>query len=102
MSGLVKAKKYDWKDSNLALFGSDTEKNVSSREGFGFCRILLRPWCYCTSAGEEVFCRDRAGLEWCGAEGRNPDLENCQVQGLCVRYSVRAALVAGNFRSAFR
>jgi gelsolin len=28
MSGLVKAKKYDWKDSNLALFGSDTEKNV--------------------------------------------------------------------------
>ncbi|XP_045164503.1 gelsolin-like protein 2 [Mercenaria mercenaria] len=28
MSGLRKAKKYDWKDSNLALFGSDTEKNV--------------------------------------------------------------------------
>jgi len=28
MSGLVKAKKYDWKDSNLALFGSDTEKQV--------------------------------------------------------------------------
>ncbi|NP_001191425.1 gelsolin [Aplysia californica] len=28
MSGLVKAKKYDWKDSNLALFGSDVEKNV--------------------------------------------------------------------------
>lgn len=30
MAGLVKAKKYDWKDSNLALFGSDTEKQVSS------------------------------------------------------------------------
>lgn len=30
MSGLVKAKNYDWKDSNLALFGSDTEKNVGS------------------------------------------------------------------------
>ena len=29
MAGLRKAKKYDWKDSNLALFGSDTEKNVS-------------------------------------------------------------------------
>jgi gelsolin len=29
MAGLVKAKKYDWNDSNLALFGSDTEKNVS-------------------------------------------------------------------------
>ena len=26
--GLVKAKKYDWKDSNLALFGSDTEKSI--------------------------------------------------------------------------
>jgi len=25
---MQKAKKYDWKDSNLALFGSDTEKNV--------------------------------------------------------------------------
>ena len=29
MAGLVKAKKYDWKDSNLALFGSDTERKVS-------------------------------------------------------------------------
>ncbi|XP_020605066.1 gelsolin-like protein 1 [Orbicella faveolata] len=28
MAGLRKAKKFDWKDSNLALFGSDTEKNV--------------------------------------------------------------------------
>jgi len=28
MSGLVKPKNYDWKDSNLALFGSDTEKSV--------------------------------------------------------------------------
>lgn len=28
MSGLVKPKKYDWKDSNLAMFGSDTEKEV--------------------------------------------------------------------------
>nr|CAF21863.1 gelsolin [Suberites ficus] len=28
MSGFVKPKKYDWKDSNLALFGSDTEKQV--------------------------------------------------------------------------
>lgn len=29
MTGLVKAKKYDWKDSNMALFGSDTEKKVN-------------------------------------------------------------------------
>lgn len=28
--GLVKPKKYDWKDSNLAMFGSDTEKEVKS------------------------------------------------------------------------
>jgi gelsolin len=28
MAGLVKAKEYDWKDSNLALFGSDLERNV--------------------------------------------------------------------------
>ena len=25
---MQKAKKYDWKDSNMALFGSDTEKKV--------------------------------------------------------------------------
>jgi len=28
MSGLVKAKKYQWKDSNMALFGSDKDKKV--------------------------------------------------------------------------
>nr|XP_022299451.1 gelsolin-like protein 2 [Crassostrea virginica]XP_022299452.1 gelsolin-like protein 2 [Crassostrea virginica]XP_022299453.1 gelsolin-like protein 2 [Crassostrea virginica]XP_022299454.1 gelsolin-like protein 2 [Crassostrea virginica]XP_022299455.1 gelsolin-like protein 2 [Crassostrea virginica] len=28
MAGLIKAKKYDWKDSNMALFGSDTERQV--------------------------------------------------------------------------
>jgi gelsolin len=27
-TGLIKAKEYDWKDSNLALFGSDTDKKV--------------------------------------------------------------------------
>ena len=26
MSGLVKPKQYDWKDSNLVMFGSDDEK----------------------------------------------------------------------------
>lgn len=29
--GLIKAKKYDWKDSNMALFGSDTERQVKSK-----------------------------------------------------------------------
>lgn len=45
MTGLVKAKKYDWKDSNLALFGSDTERNVSSllreQEDFKMVQVLL-------------------------------------------------------------
>lgn len=27
---MQKAKKYDWKDSNLALFGSDTEREVKT------------------------------------------------------------------------
>ncbi|ELU02124.1 hypothetical protein CAPTEDRAFT_154247 [Capitella teleta] len=35
MSGLVKAKKYDWKDSNMALFGSDTEKQVKKESAEG-------------------------------------------------------------------
>lgn len=44
MSGLVKAKKFDWKDSNLALFGSDTEKNVS----FNFKMAAVPPMdCIC-------------------------------------------------------
>ena len=30
MSGLIKAKKYDWKDSNIANFGSDEDKQVKS------------------------------------------------------------------------
>ena len=32
-AGLIKAKKYDWKDSNMALFGSDTERQVKSKSG---------------------------------------------------------------------
>ena len=31
LSGLVKAKKYDWKDSNMALVGSDTDRSVKSK-----------------------------------------------------------------------
>lgn len=30
--GLLKPKNYDWKDSNLALFGSDLEKQVKSKQ----------------------------------------------------------------------
>ena len=56
MAGLVKAKKYDWKDSNLALFGSDTERNVSqlrsSRARHFFLMILF------IAAGKEGVCAD--------------------------------------------
>lgn len=43
MSGLRKAKKYDWKDSNLALFGSDVEKNVRTSD-------LFKPALFCHRA----------------------------------------------------
>ena len=45
-AGLVKPKKYDWKDSNLALFGSDTEKQVKSETRifhFYFKLSIFRP-----------------------------------------------------------
>ncbi|KAK3746700.1 hypothetical protein QZH41_018920 [Actinostola sp. cb2023] len=35
MAGLRKAKRYDWKDTNLALFGSDLEKNVKKESSKG-------------------------------------------------------------------
>ena len=77
MAGLVKAKKYDWKDSNLALFGSDTERNVSSLvyTRTAFTRIL------CISAGEEGVCADGASLEGRWIKSRHPDLAHCQIQG---------------------
>lgn len=37
MAGLVKAKKFLWKDTNLEFFGSDTEKRVSTES-----RIVLK------------------------------------------------------------
>jgi len=43
MSGLRKAKKYDWKDSNLALFGSDTEKNVRGSNEFSWKLAVVVP-----------------------------------------------------------
>jgi len=44
-TGLVKPKKYDWKDSNLALFGSDTEKQVKSKTSclVRFCAYAMMP-----------------------------------------------------------
>jgi gelsolin len=51
MSGLVKAKRYDWKDTNLALFGSDTDKKCKKEsanhepawQGVGQ-KVELRIW----------------------------------------------------------
>ena len=42
MAGLVKAKKYDWKDSNIANFGSDTDRKVRSacRERYGSVQLV--------------------------------------------------------------
>ena len=47
MAGLVKAKKYDWKDSNLALFGSDTEREVSLPYGARSVSLLLISSWFC-------------------------------------------------------
>ena len=41
MSGLRKQKNYDWKDSNLALFGSDTDKQVGRTITLTFQTISL-------------------------------------------------------------
>lgn len=37
---MIKQKQYDWKDSNLALFGSDTERQVKSKSIFFFLKGL--------------------------------------------------------------
>ncbi len=78
MAGLMKAKKYDWKDSNLALFGSDTEKQVSQQ-----CMLMVACVTSCLRmvAGKEGLGRDGAGLERSWTEGQHADLENRQVQG---------------------
>jgi len=41
----VKPKKYDWKDSNLALFGSDTEKQVKSETVLSFLLYVILVFC---------------------------------------------------------
>lgn len=50
-SGLTKPKQYDWKDSNLAMFGSDTEKDVKSKFlcyaqiiAFSYIRVVHQPF----------------------------------------------------------
>ena len=41
-AGLVKMKKYNWKDSNMALFGSDLERQVKSKY-IGHSQKLVNP-----------------------------------------------------------
>ena len=54
MSGLIKAKKYDWKDSNIANFGSDEDKQVKSEYNHspypqGLIGLVkgYQIWCHC-------------------------------------------------------
>ena len=77
MAGLVKAKKYDWKDSNLALFGSDTERKVGHVIEWN-CFNDGQRMIY---TGEERVCRKRTSLEGRWSERWNPDLAHCKVQG---------------------
>lgn len=70
MSGLVKAKDYDWKDSNIALLGSDQDKKVriyeetmkfqSSHKFLSLSRNLFAFLYY--SPGQKKFCSNRAGV----------------------------------------
>ena len=48
---MLKQKKYDWKDSNMALFGSDLEKNIKKAAAEGEAqwrgvghKVELRVW----------------------------------------------------------
>ena len=65
MAGLVKAKKFLWKDSNLEFFGSNTEKQVSSesrivfklyrRDGIEFtCEFRSMPFTELPNAGYQT------------------------------------------------
>ena len=76
MAGLVKAKKYDWKDSNLALFGSDTEQQVCKEQH----NIKLSGLEIYSDAGEEGCSRDGASVEGSRRECGNADMAHCQVQ----------------------
>ena len=83
MAGLVKAKKYDWKDSNLELFGSDLERNVSRQSPQ--CDLQPSAAIACIMhllyfiLGEESFCRDGSGVERCWDQGWITNMEDCEV-----------------------
>lgn len=85
MAGLVKAKKYDWKDSNLALFGSDTERKV------GHVVEARKQKCYCSLlfsfTGEKGFGTDGASVERSWRESGTANLAHRQVQGISYRTS---------------
>ena len=89
MAGLVKAKKYDWKDSNLALFGSDLEKNVRRYIMHSRTAAVLHKHFKIDSGnlkttkllsiGQESFGGDRAGMERGRKESWSADMAHCQV-----------------------
>lgn len=88
-ANMQKAKKYDWKDSNLALFGSDTEKSVRTSD-FLYCsprislHVVLRV-CLCVAAVYQVK-KSSAETEpaWNGA-GQNVGLQIWRI----VKFKVR-------------
>ena len=67
MAGLVKAKKYDWKDSNLALFGTDVERGVSKTR-------WLVPYSIFLLIGKKSSSRNREGVDWSWEESRAPNM----------------------------
>lgn len=80
--GLQKSKKYKWKETNLALFGSELEKKVlltcsAGPQSMSFVKtryVLVR------SADQEGECGMRGCVEGRGYEGGAPDLEDRAVQ----------------------
>ena len=73
MTGLVKAKDYDWKDSNMALFGSSTDREVKSKlvsiqlpTNFRFLCNFQRSLLWRKSVGN-LSARLPLPFSWCGA-----------------------------------
>lgn len=84
---MQKPKKYDWKDSNLALFGSDTERQVRwppglerSHAAFAHSTTHAALLSF-TCSGQEGLRRDGASVGRSRRQGRTPDLENREVPG---------------------
>ena len=84
-TGLGKQKKYNWKETNLSLFGSDLEKKVFR------CRDILWQNTACaldqrlmsdhppSPSDQGGQCSRRGGMEGSGDLRRSPSMEDCEV-----------------------